>query len=286
MKNEIEVMANNQITNEEQLIFFENQIEQQRRNIGLSFIEIGKILKQVKSDKLFILRSCETMKEYIEKHIAGFSYRHCLNMIKVAEKFDSIDNNILNHFNVTELLDASSDDDLVEDIKAGYIEFQDGKKQDATEYVKKMKAKIKRVEKKVDKEVSKKDKIITEKEKQYKLEIKELQDKLEHQKTILENVAKTQKMNPNRLAIIANTSEAGNLIDEKVVGLSEFLNPIYQIDENIQQSPELANKMFVFISVLEKSFKELKELWSSHLYSLSEKEINERIEDAEFEEAE
>ena len=122
------------------LIYCEQQIK-------VGFLQMAFGIKTIRDNRLYFLRGCENMKDYINEHFYQ-SYRNAQRLLFIADRMaDAKNRDLLENFSVSQLERIAKDETLLSEVKEsdeilGEVRLPDGEVVPLSEYVRDITARI------------------------------------------------------------------------------------------------------------------------------------------------
>lgn len=239
--------------------------------IGLSMIQMAFSLKAIKDNRLFLLRGCNSMKEYVQTYLAK-SYSGSRFYIQIADALDGIDNKgQFKGLKLGQLNELTKDLLLVDKLKKGDAEISgdkivhaDGTEESLEEHLSFMRATLRsEVQGQVEKATTATAKVRQDL-KQFKHLVEEKNQELlekEHEianlRRTVDEISQAKDIDPRKLRTLNGKKDAAELIRTANERVLEALGELSGIPHDLVDA-ELAGYLKTCVASIETGMNKLK----------------------------
>jgi hypothetical protein len=248
------------------------------QSIVSSWIQEAVALRNIANRKLYLLRDCASMKDYLMEYYHK-SYAHAKRLLSITSKINPDKLTDLTEIPMTKLLEITRDDGMVDmindgeaNIEADKVVYADGTFESLDDVIARAKREAKREEE------QERDKLKTKIDKQKdKLEGKDfmlsnlqnqLQESVDRTKRLeasLQSLMSEKGVDPKTIVFITHKKHAVDVIDESMREALKHLASIDNIPKDLVDA-ELGGRMALAISSIEAGCERIRDNWGMILW--------------------
>jgi len=253
-------------------------LEECERRIKVAALEMGMALRRIRDDRLYLMRDCSSMEEYIMR--AGIAVRTARLYMQLADRFHQLpQSDELLKANPQQVVKLLKDEDTFQKMKSGEISFESGKvilPDQATgeaieiplyDYLREQRAKL-RVEMKGEDEKTKEQ---LAKEREHKRSLKhELEEYQQSEMELLNKINALESTirkltgpdtNPDDIVIVTTRKQAVDMLHRASVEISDYCGQIERIPQDLVDS-ELTGAITRTLASMDAALRRVTDAWA------------------------
>jgi len=254
----------------------EKAIQLCEQEIKVGFLRIAFALKTIRDRKLYFLRECTSMRQYISDHL-DYSYAKGMRLMSIADAYKDADPDLLEQFSQGTLLELARNPELAAEVQGaevgdGEVRLPDGEVMGYKEFVNKITRELgKLAEERESKHVKKlavqKDQLHGKDEllKLYEERLQESEQKNKDLQKAMMDLTMRKDVDPRKLVFITQKKEALRLVDEVETRFVQILGDAIGVPHELLD-PEISMKITHMIASLDAGLIRLREYYGAAMY--------------------
>ena len=252
-------------------------VEQQMRQ---SFMMLGLALRTVRDQRLYLLRACGSMEEYLIEYFSG-SVRAGKQLIQVADRFHDMPDKeqffslpkaqLLELAGHPETMDQFRDGEMA--VESGLVTLPDGELVTFEALVNRLRAELKDEQATTEKKLNKKINDLKQKVggkdqtiENLNQQVLELNEDVDRRSATIQDLLQSKDIDPDKIVLITTRKKAVSVLEDRGRMIRHMLGEIQSIDKNLIDA-ELAATIRTLVASIEVGLNQLRDAHPESLYA-------------------